>query len=50
MIIAVDTNVLIDILNKDEEYFESSTRLLNKALKHYRTYFTDLSLFPHFKK
>jgi len=33
MIIAVDTNVLIDVLNKDEEYFESSTRLLDKALK-----------------
>ena len=33
MIVAVDTNILIDILNKDENYFESSRKLLNKALK-----------------
>jgi len=33
MIIAVDTNILIDILNKDKKYFESSADLLDKALK-----------------
>ena len=33
MITAVDTNVLIDILNKDERYFENSDRLLQKGLK-----------------
>ena len=33
MIVAVDTNILIDVLNKDEKYFESSAGLLNKALK-----------------
>jgi len=33
MIIAVDTNVLIDILNKDERYFEFSRRLLSEALE-----------------
>jgi len=33
MIVAVDTNILIDILIKDEKYFESSADLLNKALK-----------------
>jgi len=32
MIIAVDTNILIDILNRDERYFESSRELLNRAL------------------
>jgi len=33
MIIAVDTNVLIDILNKDKSYFEFSRKLLNEASK-----------------
>jgi len=33
MIIAVDTNILIDVLIKDEKYFESSADLLDKALK-----------------
>ena len=33
MIIAVDTNIFIDVLNKDKKYFESSADLLNKALK-----------------
>jgi len=33
MTTAVDTNILIDILNKDEKYFESSRRLLGAALK-----------------
>ena len=33
MITAVDTNVLIDILNKDERDFENSDRLLQQALK-----------------
>jgi predicted nucleic acid-binding protein len=33
MIVAVDTNILIDILNKDEKHFEFSKNLLNKALK-----------------
>lgn len=33
MIIAVDTNILIDVLNKDEKYFESSRKLLNDALR-----------------
>ncbi|MBE0479123.1 PIN domain-containing protein [Candidatus Aerophobetes bacterium] len=32
MIVAVDTNILVDILNKDERYFESSRKLLGKAL------------------
>ena len=34
MIVAVDTNILIDILNKDERHFELSKNLLNEALKH----------------
>lgn len=33
MIVAVDTNILIDILNKDERHFEFSKNLLNEALK-----------------
>lgn len=33
MITAVDTNALIDILNKDERHFENSDRLLQQALK-----------------
>lgn len=33
MIVAVDTNVLVDILNKDKRYFESSKKLLNKVLE-----------------
>jgi len=33
MITAVDTNILIDVLNKDKRYFESSRRLLGTALK-----------------
>jgi len=33
MIVAVDTNILIDILNEDENFFEFSKNLLNKALK-----------------
>jgi predicted nucleic acid-binding protein len=33
MTVAVDTNTLIDILNKDERHFEFSKNLLNKALK-----------------
>jgi len=33
MITAVDTNVLIDILNKDKRHFENSDSLLQKALK-----------------
>lgn len=33
MITAVDTNVLIDILNKDERHFENSDRFLQKALR-----------------
>jgi len=33
MTTAVDTNILIDVLNKDKRYFESSRRLLITALK-----------------
>ena len=33
MIVAVDTNILIDILNKNERHFEFSKNLLNEALK-----------------
>jgi hypothetical protein len=33
MIVVVDTNILIDVLNKDEKYFESSKKLLNDALR-----------------
>lgn len=32
MITAIDTNVLIDVLNRDEEYFENSKKLLDEAL------------------
>ena len=32
MITAIDTNILIDVLNQDEKHFDASKRLLDEAL------------------